>query len=108
MSKFLLELKSKENLTVRHTTAVGYEKRLWNKPFREDLGGCPWENGWEMKKKEELCEKRRHAGFPSYLIEKEKKVFLSALGYAWVERRTREVIGAAKIITLVLKSVTCC
>ena len=45
MSKFLLELKFKENLTVRHTTAVGYEKCLWNKPFREDWGDAPGKMG---------------------------------------------------------------
>lgn len=44
-----------------------------------------------MKKKAELCERRRNASSPRYLIEKEKKVFLSAPGYAYVERRLEEL-----------------
>ena len=45
MLKFLLKLKSRENLTVRHTTEVGFEKCLWDKPFREDSGDAPGKMG---------------------------------------------------------------
>ena len=45
MFKFLLKLKSKENLTVRPTMEVGFEKCLWEKPFREDWGDAPGKKG---------------------------------------------------------------
>lgn len=45
LSRFLLKLKSKENLMVRHTVAVGLEKSLRDKPFREDWGNAPGKSG---------------------------------------------------------------
>ena len=41
MFKFLLKLKSKENLTVRYTMSVGFEKCLWDKSVREDWEDAP-------------------------------------------------------------------
>lgn len=58
----------------------------------------------EMKEKQSSVKGEKIPSSPRYLIEKEKKVFLSAPGYACVEKETGEVIGAARLLNLLGQS----